>query len=96
MLPEASRADGGRGPQVPNPAKFPQGLEPVIAHVHKAGLKFGLYTARANHTCGGYAAACLHEKVDAAQYARWKVDCASCSLCAYNVDAALCYCARDR
>jgi hypothetical protein len=74
MLAGTNRSDGGRGPQVPNPGKFPDGIEKTIEYIHKAGLKFGLYTALANKTCAGYAAACMHEKVDAAQYARWKVD----------------------
>lgn len=34
----------------------------------------GLYTARSNNTCGGYAASCMHEQVDALQYAAWGVD----------------------
>lgn len=74
MLAEVNRSDSGRGPQVPNPSKFPDGIEKTIEHIHSVGLKVGLYTARANHTCAGYAAACMHEKVDAMQYARWKID----------------------
>ena len=74
MLAGANRSGGGTGPQVPNPSKFPGGIEKVIQHVHDAGLKFGLYTARSNRTCAGFAAACMHEVVDAAKYAKWGVD----------------------
>ena len=74
MLPAANRTQGGAGPQVPNPAKFPRGLQAVIDHVHGTGLKFGLYTARSHATCAGFAASCMHEAVDAAQYAAWGVD----------------------
>jgi len=59
---------------MPNPEKFPHGLPAVISHVHAQGLLFGLYTARANQTCGGYAASCMHEAVDALQYSKWGVD----------------------
>ena len=40
----ANRSEGGVGPQVPNPSKFPDGLPVVINHVHAQGLKFGLCT----------------------------------------------------
>jgi alpha-galactosidase len=48
-------------------------------------LKFGLYTAIARSTCGGKAASCGFEKIDADQYAAWQVDyvkedgCGSCT-----------------
>jgi len=48
-------------------------------------MKFGIYTARGDHTCQGFAASCLHELVDAAYYASIGVDflkddsCSSCS-----------------
>ena len=69
-----NRSNAGRGPQVPNPARFPRGLPAVIDHVHSKKLKFGLYTALDNTTCGGFAGSCMHESVDAQQYAVWKVD----------------------
>eukprot|EP00048_Salpingoeca_helianthica_P017050 m.235436 g.235436 ORF g.235436 m.235436 type:complete len:700 (-) comp20068_c0_seq1:45-2144(-) len=69
-----NRSNGGNGPQIPNPVKFPQGLPALISYVHSKGLNFGLYTARADHTCAGYAASCRHEVVDAQQYASWQVD----------------------
>lgn len=71
---QANRSDGGSGPQIPNPTKFPGGMAAVAASIHKLGLKLGLYTARANHTCGGFAASCRHERTDIAQWAAWGVD----------------------
>ena len=71
---ETTRANNGTGPQVPNPAKFPNGMEPVVAHVHSLGLKMGLYTSASPHTCAGYAASCMFEDIDAMQWAKWQID----------------------
>lgn len=79
-----SRSNGGAGPQVPDPVKFPQGMRPVADYIHSKGLKLGLYTALAPHTCGGYIGSCDHELIDVAQWANWTVDymkddyCGSC------------------
>ena len=40
MLPTANRTRGGAGPQQVNPDKFPDGLQPVVDHVHSLGLLF--------------------------------------------------------
>lgn len=40
MLPTANRTRGGAGPQQVNPDKFPDGLQPVVDHVHSIGLLF--------------------------------------------------------
>jgi len=76
-----NRSDSGRGPQVPDPGRFPDGLPAVIAHVHDKGLKFGLYTAAGNVTCGGNPGSCMHEVVDANQYAAWGIDYVRPVLC---------------
>lgn len=70
----ANRSDNGSGPQIPNPDKFPDGVAAVADYIHSKGLKLGLYTARANHTCAKFAASCMHERVDVAQWASWGVD----------------------
>ena len=62
------------GRQHPDSVKFPQGLPPVVAHIHSLGLKAGIYTALANRTCGSGPGACLNEAVDAKQYADWLFD----------------------
>ena len=53
---------------------FPDGLEPVIKHVHSKGLKFGLYLSAGNHTCQGRAGSRGYEDQDAALLARLEVD----------------------
>ena len=59
---------------VPTPAKFPSGFKNMIGHMHSIGQKFGLYTARGDKTCGGFAASCGHEALDATTFAGWGVD----------------------
>ena len=68
-----NRSDGGRGPEQPQPGKFPHGVKPVADYIRGKGLQLGLYTTRANHSCGGYAGSCGHELVDVRQWAEWGV-----------------------
>eukprot|EP01052_Picozoa_sp_SAG31_P009895 SAG31_NODE_530_length_14420_cov_4.259968_11_plen_381_part_00 len=72
--PARSKCDGFQGPQLSNPAKFPGGVVPVVEYIHSKGLKFGLYTSASPETCAGFAASCHFEQLDAAQWARWRVD----------------------
>merc|ERR1719272_752328 len=66
-----------------DPARFPDGLGPVISHVHSLGLKFGLYTSAGDTTCNwhGHPAGTWprhgslgHYKEDTATFAAWGVD----------------------
>jgi alpha-galactosidase len=63
-----------RGELVPDPRKFPHGIEAVAAYVHRKGLKLGIYESAGATTCAGYPGSIGHEKQDAAQFARWGVD----------------------
>ena len=40
------------GELIPDDERFPSGLAPLIAHIHEAGLRVGLYRGRHND---GYA-----------------------------------------
>lgn len=64
----------GNGDLVPDPEKFPEGLEPVIDYVHSRGLKFGLYSCCGVRTCAGHPGSFEHEFQDAARFAGWGVD----------------------
>ena len=66
------RDENGR--LVPDPAKFPGGIERVIEYVHSLGLKFGLYSCCGVRTCAGYPGSFEHERQDAEQFAAWGVD----------------------
>ncbi|MDR1881529.1 MAG: alpha-galactosidase [Prevotella sp.] len=39
-----------------NAERFPNGMEPVVNHIHSLGLKAGIYTDAGNNTCGSMAA----------------------------------------
>lgn len=39
-----------------NPERFPNGMKPVVNHIHHLGLKAGIYTDAGNNTCGSMAA----------------------------------------
>ena len=43
-----------QGKLVPSREKFPEGIGPVIDHVHRKGLKFGIYECCGVRTCAGY------------------------------------------
>eukprot|EP01079_Euglenida_sp_SAG-EU17-18_P003845 gene3845-4230_t len=57
-----------------SPDRFPHGLGPVIEYIHSKGLKFGLYTDRGTHGCGGSPGLLGYEELDAKAYASWGVD----------------------
>lgn len=40
-----------------NGTRFPNGMKPVVDHIHNLGLKAGIYTDAGNNTCGSMASA---------------------------------------
>lgn len=66
-----------RGPDgglVPDPERFPNGIQALADHAHALGLKLGIYSDAAERTCGGHLGSLGHEEQDAAQWAAWGVD----------------------
>ncbi len=48
---------GGRdadGRLLTHPQRFPNGLKPVVDHIHSLGLKAGIYSDAGRNTCGNY------------------------------------------
>ena len=48
---------GGRskdGQLLIHPRRFPQGLKPVVEHIHRLGLKAGIYSDAGRNTCGNF------------------------------------------
>lgn len=49
---------GGRNPKTGalliHPTRFPNGLKPVVDHIHSLGLKAGIYSDAGCNTCGNY------------------------------------------
>ncbi len=70
MAPE--RGDDGR--LVPDPERFPNGIDTLADYVHGLGLKLGIYSSAGTETCAGYPASLGHEEVDAQTFADWGVD----------------------
>ena len=62
------------GNLVPDPAKFPNGIVPVIQYVHSLGLKFGIYEDEGTQTCAHDPGSYGYENQDAATFASWGVD----------------------
>lgn len=62
------------GNLVPDPVKFPNGIETLSEYIHSKGLKFGMYSCAGTHTCAGYPGSFEHEFQDAQQFAKWGVD----------------------
>lgn len=70
----AKERDPKTGNLIPDPKKFPNGLEPVISYVHSRGLKFGLYNCAGTQTCAGYPGTRGYEYQDARYYAALQID----------------------
>jgi alpha-galactosidase len=81
--PEGSR--DAEGHLVPDPVRFPNGIDAVADYVHSKGLKFGIYTDRGTRTCNtqGFDGALgadwepgdpTYEYTDAQDFADWGVD----------------------
>lgn len=66
-----------KGDLVPDPLKFPSGIEALAAYVHSRSLRFGIYADAGTRTCskrGGFPGSLGHEAQDARRFASWEVD----------------------
>ncbi|HTM93697.1 MAG TPA: glycoside hydrolase family 27 protein [Flavisolibacter sp.] len=70
----AMERDAKSGDLIPDPKKFPNGLQTVIDYVHAKGLKFGLYNCAGTKTCAGYPGTRGYEYQDARFYATLNID----------------------
>ena len=75
------------GNLAPDPIKFPHGMKAVADYVHKAGLKFGMYSCAGIRTCANYPASYDHEFQDARQFAEWGVDYLKYDYCNFPKNA---------
>jgi alpha-galactosidase len=71
-----------QGVILPN-AKFPD-IKGMVDHIHRKGLKAGLYTGPGPWTCAGYVASYEHERVDAEKFAEWGFDFLKHDWCSYT------------
>jgi len=62
------------GDLVADPERFPSGMKALAEHVHRLGLRFGIYTDAGTRTCAGYVGSLGYEFRDARRFAEWDVD----------------------
>lgn len=62
------------GNLIPDPVKFPSGMQALIDYVHTKGLKFGLYNCAGTKTCAGFPGTRGYEYQDARFYAGLNID----------------------
>lgn len=65
---------GPTGQLVPDPAKFPSGIDGLAAYVHSLNMKLGIYSDAGTNTCQGQPGSLDHEEIDAMTFASWGVD----------------------
>ncbi|CRG87498.1 alpha-galactosidase [Talaromyces islandicus] len=59
---------------IPDPDKFPDGINGTAKKVHDLGLKIGIYSSAGTETCAGYPASIGKETIDAESFADWGID----------------------
>lgn len=85
---EKSRDEDGRLQW--SSSEYPSGLPTFIDHLHKQGLKYGIYGAASGVTCGENPGQLYYEEVDAQTYASWGVDFLKSDNCAsYALDSSV-------
>ncbi len=68
---------GGRdrhGDLIPDPQKFPNGMQALADDVHRLGLKIGIYSDAADLTCANHPGSYDFEDQDAQLWASWGID----------------------
>ncbi len=85
-----SRKEGrdSHGNLVPDPTRFPNGVQALADYVHSQGLKIGIYSDAAHLTCGGYPGSYGFEEQDAELWAAWGIDFLKYDYCNAPVDQA--------
>eukprot|EP00053_Salpingoeca_punica_P018272 m.178725 g.178725 ORF g.178725 m.178725 type:complete len:422 (-) comp17398_c1_seq2:3749-5014(-) len=72
--PQMTPPRDSKGQLVGNTTRFPQGMKALGDYMHKRGVKYALYTAESNFTCGQYPGSLGHEVEDSELFASWGVD----------------------
>ncbi|KAG6876651.1 hypothetical protein C0993_001515 [Termitomyces sp. T159_Od127] len=66
--------DSATGRIVPDPNKFPNGIDYLATKIHALGLKIGIYSDAGTATCAGYPGSLGNEALDAATFNDWDID----------------------
>ncbi|EJD03845.1 glycoside hydrolase, partial [Fomitiporia mediterranea MF3/22] len=67
--------DPSTGRIVPDPTKFPSGIDGLAEQIHTMGLKMGIYSDAGTATCAGFPGSLGNETIDAQTFADWGIDC---------------------
>jgi alpha-galactosidase len=59
---------------VPDPTKFPNGIDGLATSIHDLGLKIGIYSDAGTNTCADYPGSLGNEILDANTFASWGID----------------------
>ncbi|KAF5380422.1 hypothetical protein D9615_004645 [Tricholomella constricta] len=59
---------------VPDPNKFPSGINGLATKIHALGLKIGIYSDAGTATCAGFPGSLGFESIDAATFNEWGID----------------------
>jgi alpha-galactosidase len=65
---------GADGKIVPDPKRWPNGLNNITSFLHARNLTFGLYTSASGVACSGRPGSLYNEDVDAQSFASWEID----------------------
>lgn len=87
----ASARESGTNKPLCDTNKFPNGLKDLADYVHGKGLKFGVYSDAAAHTCAGAFGSIGYEEIDAKQYAEWGFDLLKYDYCGAPADQQTAY-----
>jgi len=63
-----------QGRIIPDPTKFPDGINGTASQIHDLGLLFGIYSDAGTETCAGFPASLGNEEIDATTFSDWGVD----------------------
>ncbi|MCU7550880.1 glycoside hydrolase family 27 protein [Chitinophagaceae bacterium LB-8] len=73
---------------IPDPKKFPSGIQALADYMHAKGIKLGIYSDAAQLTCAGYTASLGFEEQDAKTFASWEIDYLKYDYCGAPQDSA--------
>lgn len=92
-----AHARGADGALRAHPERFPSGMKALADHVHRRGLKFGIYASPGSDTCamfwdqypGRELGSLGHERQDADLFASWGVDFLKYDWCRADITSGL-------
>jgi alpha-galactosidase len=82
----ASKNRSDSGELVPDPTKWPNGIDGLVKKVHALGFKMGIYSDSGWFTCAGFPGSWSNEQRDAALFDSWGISYLKYDNCAIPFD----------